>query len=696
MFAVCWWNCGGTWSMWVLTEDAELDGGAPTWPWTSGEEASGDLRKATLTLARQLDNLLRLAGAESVPASESTLFELDERILVVSVVGRTRVGKSTLLNALVGEGTLVAPVDVVTCTAAISSIEHAHVASTMVHCSDLGRQPAQVQALIRHLWRGGPTPLPPVPAQALERDQLEKWVTHSPVENPGLPVALARICVPARHLPGATVFLDAPGICSNAAEDRPLANLAAGEADVIVFVYSDVSNLGDEEMSFLIDQLATVSSSALDAGASACDQHDRAWRREVFVVQNDWGRSDLDRDTWEVSRRKVLRETKRAIQAAWTRRQADDPDCPRGPALGADIFRVDAKAAWHGVQHELPEQCEQSRVPELLRAIAAFCDHGRGVGRLRRATSKLTTAARRLEAQTRQQLERVRADELATQGRMRALVAARARMVSRDGDLTVREMARLVQDAATLDLRETREELESQVLMAIEALEMDADEDLAATCDGAKGRLDRAARKAARHSSGRGGHVEGVCQTLLAELAILEEATAGRQETAGRKALPRIPPPSFPRLQVEVNFEASDGVVASVIDSFHWTWPFFGSRARENFRDALEEARRMIMASAQRHGRQAREKQVAEVVAYLTSRRGQVLRHVEKCSARLESGGAEPGGASGTPASRERELEALLKQVFDVSRRLYDHAQVLDARLSEKFGHAKGVEGPCP
>ncbi len=238
---------------------------------------------------------------------------------------------------------------------------------------------------------------------------------------------------------------------------------------------------------------------------------------------------------------------------------------------------------------------------------------------------KLTTAARRLEAQTRQQLERVRADELATQGRMRALVAARARMVSRDGDLTVREMARLVQDAATLDLRETREELESQVLMAIEALEMDADEDLAATCDGAKGRLDRAARKAARHSSGRGGHVEGVCQTLLAELAILEEATAGRQETAGRKALPRIPPPSFPRLQVEVNFEASDGVVASVIDSFHWTWPFFGSRARENFRDALEEARRMIMASAQRHGRQAREKQVAEVVAYLTSRRGQVL-----------------------------------------------------------------------
>ena len=269
--------------------------------------------------------------------------------VVVAVVGEVKRGKSTLVNALVGQAVSPAGPDVVT------RGEIAIGAPT----ADLPEGQARLlydDGSLRVVPRGAAVQaLTPDPGTAGAHPPRGGGAQRAPV-----PI-MAQLAVTSRWLPG-TALLDTPGVGGLVGEHGARARTAADRAGALLFVTDGGQVLTRPELDFLREVTLNAE----------------------FVV---FALTKIDRtDGW----RTVLEENRRLI-AEHAPRFADSPTFPVAAALAEAAWTQDAETA------ALLEKA--SGIPELAAGLTTLTDNGRRVAvakALRIAVTGFTAALSRL------------------------------------------------------------------------------------------------------------------------------------------------------------------------------------------------------------------------------------------------------------------------------------------------------------
>jgi hypothetical protein len=157
---------------------------------------------------------------------------LVEERLQVAVLGQFKRGKSTFLNAIVGENLL--PTGVVPLTAIATFIDWAPAASMRVRYLD-GREPDE----------------PPVANTTQIREQLSRFVTEEANPRNRLQVARVDVFYPAPILRHGIVLIDTPGVGSTLRHNTDAALGVLPECDAAFFVLSVDPPVTETELAYL-------------------------------------------------------------------------------------------------------------------------------------------------------------------------------------------------------------------------------------------------------------------------------------------------------------------------------------------------------------------------------------------------------------------------------------------------------------
>ena len=179
--------------------------------------------------------LVRSCGPEFKPAAdrlEALLGRLDEGSFHLAVLGQFKRGKSTLLNALLGEAVL--PSSVVPLTAIPTRIRSGPVRHVRVDFSD-----------------GKSDEVSAVPDAAALAAVLARYVTEE--ANPGNRLAVAEVEVlhPSPALAHGVVLIDTPGIGSTYAHNTATTMAFLAECDAALFLVSADPPITAVEVAFL-------------------------------------------------------------------------------------------------------------------------------------------------------------------------------------------------------------------------------------------------------------------------------------------------------------------------------------------------------------------------------------------------------------------------------------------------------------
>lgn len=312
--------------------------------------------------------------------------------LAIAVVGRQRSGKSTLMNALINDGSRVCPVDVITCTNSLSIISYSSSESgAFIHVdNDIAttalmpgrKNKPNKDVLVRRvrsvLKRVASASLQRVPGEKIDdkcdvvpipRDQISTYVTHASNPDNYQGVILAEISSPSQLLKPGIVLIDSPGIDANDPTDTAIAYMVTEEVDVTIMVYSRVGNLGNTEMEFLVQRLAL---------GEQRKRQGQALVRKVFLVQNDWTRDvDTSHNEWVSENDQVEAATHKNINKEWIRRQKGNPDFPQCPVPVEQIIRVNCKMAESAGARNQQENLSESGILVLNQKILDYYASGR-------------------------------------------------------------------------------------------------------------------------------------------------------------------------------------------------------------------------------------------------------------------------------------------------------------------------------
>jgi hypothetical protein len=645
----------------------------------------------THAIANEFEQLLAIADrGRDVARINEAIARLARRTFVVAVVGRQRSGKSTLINALVGEKSRVAPVNVITTTAALSLIARHDTATATVFFNDdqgadiqgpIGSHAhehlprpideAKRQRLLRHLLFNAPAPSPALPTRQISREELPRWITHQGDKLETSRVVLVQILTNSARLPQHLVLVDSPGIEAPDPNDRILANLIADMADATVMVYSQAANLGREEMQFLVQQLA-VKKQREDLGA-------RPYRRRVFLVQNNWSRPTYTpQDQYERDCRKVLEHTKRAIAEEWAKRQEASPDFPSGPAPGAEILSLDASHAWASVEHSIEGLFESSGAAALLEAMTSFYERGRARDLLRESAHALLSVADEFVTDTQSRISHLGAEKRIANQELARVHRAREQLNSESEKFSTKNLERALTAAGEDEHRRMCDALAREATKAVDKLKETANSNLDAAIDSAELSLTRAVNNAALKLD-RGNNKNNIARAFR-ELA-QEFDRIEREAFENPTALSTHPPTVFEALtwkdQIHATIDVGGGFTRFLYKPLELFWKEWAvQKQRANFVNALDEARGHLIASAAQRAHDTVKRQRASAVNILERRRADLGERLERLEQQLQSDGLLKGQEL---AAKQTTLEERLVAATQLRRRLQAHAERIEA-----------------
>lgn len=168
-----------------------------------------------------------LAGSDVCGMEAVRIQELCRRLgsqeITVSVIGQFKRGKSTLVNAILGEELL--PVGIVPVTSAVTRLQY-------------GKQHAEV-----HFENGE--------VKEIDLDSLSQYIDEQKNEENILAVSYVNINTPSAFLQGGLILVDTPGVGSVHKHNSNAAYAFVKESDAVIFMLSVDSPLNEIEMDFL-------------------------------------------------------------------------------------------------------------------------------------------------------------------------------------------------------------------------------------------------------------------------------------------------------------------------------------------------------------------------------------------------------------------------------------------------------------
>ncbi len=183
------------------------------------------MNSSILETARQVDALLlpaEICGAEEARVSE-LIDKLEHGEITVSVIGQFKRGKSTLVNAILGEPLL--PVGIIPVTSAVTRIRY-------------GQRSAEV-----HFENGAILPV--------EFESLSDYISEQKNPDNRLAVASVTLRTPSDFLKDGLVFVDTPGVGSFHQHNSQAAYSFVRESDAVIFMLSVDSPINQIEIDFL-------------------------------------------------------------------------------------------------------------------------------------------------------------------------------------------------------------------------------------------------------------------------------------------------------------------------------------------------------------------------------------------------------------------------------------------------------------
>lgn len=183
------------------------------------------MNNSTIDLARQTESLLtdsELCGAEAARA-RTVAERLENRRITVSVIGQFKRGKSTLVNAILGEPLL--PVGIVPVTSAVTRIQY-------------GERAAEV-----HFENGAVVPV--------QIEELSDYISEQKNQDNRLGVASVTMRTPSELLKDGLTLVDTPGVGSAHKHNSDAAYAFVQESDAVIFMLSVDSPINEIEINFL-------------------------------------------------------------------------------------------------------------------------------------------------------------------------------------------------------------------------------------------------------------------------------------------------------------------------------------------------------------------------------------------------------------------------------------------------------------
>lgn len=642
----------------------------------------------TQTLASELMALIEDASEDSLSPLRTALDRMCSRQYVIAVVGRQKSGKSTLLNALVGDGEVVSPVNALVWTSALSIVRYGERSLARIYLDpklvgepsapdDGTRSQTLLGRVRRTVGQLLATPRSPRSVSAMhdldireiDRGELEQWVTHK--FNPGnhKGVVLAEIYSPASLLRGGLVLIDSPGIGALDPTDLELAGLVADEVDATLMIYTKEANLGAEEMTFLVQRLAL---------RKQRESARRPTRRPVFVVQNDRGaNSDVDLDEHEAECQQVATEMRRQIQREWNRRQKLDPKFPRGPAPGEQIHRVNARRAWNAAHRRNAVLRHESKIDDLRHHLTDFYVHGRGRELVMDATTELAQAIQREEATLRSQSASYGRETDLMTARIAGLETLRTRIDRLDGPLSDDQFSTELSASCEQEAARVSQSVRAVLSRAEAEISDLADEDLDRACEEADRRLRDALAEAVLGLDSELGHLDRACIDIGARLDKFEAervaiASSGTSANADGLANSRIKYDK--QVESDTSIEGSIGRWFYSKLAIAWFKDAFDDARRRSLLEGVAKANRQIVASVQDQTRQVNEKVAAERLGTLSAARRAIRSGLERSIAHCHEALT---GTLTERSERRDKVDASIAKMVELRSRVDEHLRRL-------------------
>jgi GTPase SAR1 family protein len=301
----------------------------------------------------------------SVDATERLASRLDAESLKVLVVGQFKQGKSTLINAMLGEEVL--PAFAVPCTAVINEIKYGDTCKALVHFRNPlpERLPTTLsEVALKHIRKHAPN----VPPIEIGVQELQDYVvipdpakdhSDSVAESP---FSLVEIYWPIDLCRNGVEIIDSPGLNEHGTRTRVTTDYLT-KVDAIVFVLSCLQLAGQKEIEFVEDNLRAAGHEEIIFACNRIDQV-RAREREKLIA---YGRSRLE---------------------------------PLTNLRGEGVFFVSAADGLEGRVEKDPELLRESGLLELEGRLARFLVDSRGRLKLLQPARQLLIEVNRAIAET--------------------------------------------------------------------------------------------------------------------------------------------------------------------------------------------------------------------------------------------------------------------------------------------------------
>lgn len=189
-----------------------------------------ELKHQAGRLLKQWEKLALNLGYETSAQTLKEIYqEFEKKELMVVAAGEARRGKSTLLNALLGETQPLFPEDINVCT-------------NVVTVARYGRE-EKIEAWLED---GGS-----VKKESISRSDIENYVSEKGNKNNYKNVKLLNISIPNELLKEGVAFVDTPGVGSLNISHAEAAYGFLPNADMLLFVTDTNSGLTETELGFL-------------------------------------------------------------------------------------------------------------------------------------------------------------------------------------------------------------------------------------------------------------------------------------------------------------------------------------------------------------------------------------------------------------------------------------------------------------